>query len=178
MLTLSTQQVVDSQSPLTFTLGGFTNPNSGRETGSFEIHIFDQNAFDIATSSSLPMTTQMTLPQIVTTGASLSTDYDIATSPIVINIQFTIANDLYPDSNLIITYPPQLASTLNETSLKVTSPQSTALYGVTLNQSAHTITGLKFFSIARSAGSLVQLRIEGFKNPVISTPTDPFIMDI
>lgn len=95
-------------------LGGFTNPASGVRTTPFEVTLYDSEYFDMATSiamtdfEQLKLTLQMTGPYVITEGATLKQDTDIATSPVAITIQFTPKHDIPQDAKLVLTYPYQL----------------------------------------------------------------------
>lgn len=92
-LTLST--AVAPTNALVTILSGFVNPSSGQETEAFTIEVYDSEYYAMAsTKSSQGLTLQMTVPYMVTAGGSIRTDTDIATSPVVITIQVTLAHDV------------------------------------------------------------------------------------
>lgn len=86
---------MQSNIPLTFELMSFTNPANGRVTSPFRIAVFDSQDYDIAVTmktttiadgSPNSLSVQMSLPFLITSNATLRTNTDITTAPIVITI--------------------------------------------------------------------------------------------
>ena len=80
---------------LSLELMSFTNPANGRFTSPFRIAVFDSLDYDIAITmknvtiedgSPNPLSVQMSLPFLITSNATLRTNTDITTAPIVITI--------------------------------------------------------------------------------------------
>lgn len=88
-------EALQSNIPLSLELMSFTNPANGRFTSPFRLAVFDNLDYDIAITnknttgtdgSPNPLSIQMTLPFLLTTNATLRTNTDITTAPIVITI--------------------------------------------------------------------------------------------
>lgn len=115
-------------------------------------------------------------PYLITSGATIRTDTDVTTSPIVITIQFFIKHEVPENSKIVINYPRNMQPSLSD--LSVTSPQTSSLEGVKLVPEKNQIVGEKFFSMTKTGGSIIKIEITGFKNPNTSATTEPFTIDI
>ena len=74
---------------MTLELRSFTNPANGRPTTPFTIAVFDREDYDIGVtmnSADSQLIVQMNLPYLITSNATLRTNTDITTAPIVITI--------------------------------------------------------------------------------------------
>ena len=74
---------------MTLDVRSFTNPANGRPTSPFRVAVFDRNDFDIGVTSgdaNGPLSVQMREPFLITENATLRTNTDITTAPIVITI--------------------------------------------------------------------------------------------
>ena len=76
---------------MTLDVRSFTNPANGRPTSPFRVAVFDREDFDIGVTSGSNdqngrLSVQMSEPFLITENATLRTNTDITTAPIVITI--------------------------------------------------------------------------------------------
>ena len=80
---------------MTLDVRSFTNPANGRPTSPFRVAVFDREDYDIGVTSAAKdqsadasgvLSVQMREPFLITENATLRTNTDITTAPIVITI--------------------------------------------------------------------------------------------
>eukprot|EP00347_Sterkiella_histriomuscorum_P020795 403336432 len=176
-ITLSlTNDKLDSNTQLDLKISGITNPSNGRPTDNFEMYIIDDNNYQIARLQDSKLSIQMTLPQLLTSGFSITTTSKSPGLQTTIDIYFNPLQDIPSGSQIILTYPSQVG--FEQNSLIISSSKSIGKISYIVDKTTRQITAKEFFTLDVQGGTEVRLTISGFTNSNFSTPTDSFKIDV